>query len=94
MLRKAREQPRMERLGQPMIGWTVNLSTQTCGCRAFYKFGACVHLLASLKHANRKIAGWPGTERRFVDRRVKRSKPSTGAQRGRPARVSHALSVD
>ncbi|KAF1782667.1 hypothetical protein GQ600_11048 [Phytophthora cactorum] len=49
--------------------------TQTCGCRAFYKFGACVHLLASLKHANRKIAGWPGSERRFVDRRVKRSKP-------------------
>ncbi|KAG6945370.1 hypothetical protein JG687_00017341 [Phytophthora cactorum] len=85
---------RMERLGQPMIGWTVNLSTQTCGCRAFYKFGACVHLLASHKHANRKIAGWPGTKRRFVDRRVKRSKPSTGAQRGRPARVSHALSVD
>ncbi|KAF1791896.1 Zinc finger, SWIM-type [Phytophthora cactorum] len=85
---------RMERLGQPMIGWTVNLSTQTCGCRAFYKFGACVHLLASLKHANRKIAGWPGTKLWFVDRRVKRSKPSTGAQRGRPARVSHALSVD
>ncbi|KAF1774588.1 Zinc finger, SWIM-type [Phytophthora cactorum] len=82
---------RMERLGQPMIGWTVNLSTQTCGCRAFYKFGACVHLLASLKHANRKIAGWPGTKRRFVDRRVKRSKPSTGAQRGRPARVSQLL---
>ncbi|ETK76745.1 hypothetical protein L915_16915 [Phytophthora nicotianae] len=69
----------MERLGQPMLGWTVNLNSQTCRCRAFYRFGAC--MLAPLKRANWKIAGWPETERRFVDRRVKRSKLSTGAKK-------------
>ncbi|ETN18148.1 hypothetical protein PPTG_21530 [Phytophthora nicotianae INRA-310] len=53
---------RMERLGQPMLGWTVNLNSQTCRCRAFYRFGAC--MLAPLKRANWKIAGWPETERR------------------------------
>ncbi|ETP27147.1 hypothetical protein F441_00313, partial [Phytophthora nicotianae CJ01A1] len=34
---------RMEVAGQPEGGWNVDLSTNSCGCKYYFKFAVCIH---------------------------------------------------
>lgn len=67
---------------QPQDGWSVNVSTTTCGCTIANRNGFCVHLVAACAALHRAIYGRTVTER-FVDRWV----TSGGADVGRPRYV-------
>ncbi|ETI51446.1 hypothetical protein F443_05183 [Phytophthora nicotianae P1569] len=39
----------MEVAGQPEGGWNVDLSTNSCGCKYYFKFAICIHVLFALQ---------------------------------------------
>jgi hypothetical protein len=88
---------RMESEGQPDGGWSVDLGSMTCGCKYYFKFEVCIHLVFALqvKHytgmdgkrtlVNRSVAG----KRRRTTR-----KSSIRVPAGRPRTNGHALSIE
>lgn len=88
----ARNNRQMERLDQPNCGWLVDLQAQRCPCKSYYKYGYCVHLIAALRHKDMPIPGWKGSEKRFVNRRVRRKEGVSTV--GRESIVGHALSIE
>ncbi|ETI57361.1 hypothetical protein F443_00333 [Phytophthora nicotianae P1569] len=87
---------RMEVAGQPEGGWNVGLSTNSCGCKYYFKFAVCIHVLFALQ-----INSYTGLDgkRTLVNRSVsrKRRRPSITSVRvpaGRPLANRHALNME
>ncbi|OWY90785.1 hypothetical protein PHMEG_00040928, partial [Phytophthora megakarya] len=88
---------RMEVEGQPDGGWEGDVSAQTCGCKYYFKFAMCIHVLFALQ-----IKSYTGTDgkRTLVNRLVtrKRRRPRTTATSrvpaSRPRTNGHALSLE
>ncbi|KUF85221.1 hypothetical protein AM587_10001200 [Phytophthora nicotianae] len=94
---------RMEMEGQPDGGWSVDVTAMTCGCKYYFKFSICIHLLFALQV--KSYTGLDG-KRTLVNRTVARKRRRTrqatlhisGASSqvpaGRPRTNGHALSMD
>ncbi|ETP21745.1 hypothetical protein F441_04804 [Phytophthora nicotianae CJ01A1] len=87
---------RMEVAGQPESGWNVDLSTNSCGYKYYFKFAVCSHVLFALQ-----IKSYTGLDgkRTLVNRSMsrKRRRPSTTSVRvpaGRPLANQHALNME
>jgi hypothetical protein len=80
-------QARMEWEGQPDGDWFVNVDTNYCQSRYFFKFAMCTHLLFALAWLDRRMPWEPPAPRKFFNRSVSR------ASSGRPRQAGHALSM-
>ncbi|ETN23726.1 hypothetical protein PPTG_00257 [Phytophthora nicotianae INRA-310] len=62
---------RMEVAGQPEGGWNVDLSTNSCGCKYYFKFAVCIHVIFALQ-----IKSYTGLDgkRTLVNRSVSRKR--------------------
>jgi hypothetical protein len=72
---------------QPSVGWDVDVSDHTCGCRVWRKFETCAHLIAARDGLGIPVSAISPTRATFVDKRKKR-------KRGRPSRAGHALATE
>ncbi len=59
---------------QPSLGWLVDTDAKVCGCRYWFKYACCVHLLLALDHRQIAFPGKPQPEpnAKFVCRRKRR----------------------
>ncbi|ETL82328.1 hypothetical protein L917_17498 [Phytophthora nicotianae] len=87
---------RMEVFGQPEGGWHVDLSTNSCGWKYYFKFAICIHVRFALQIKNyTRLDGKRTLANRSVSKNRSRSDtPSARVPAGRPLVKRHALNTE
>jgi hypothetical protein len=78
---------RMEVESQPPDGWLVDIAQRWCGCRFWFKFGTCIHLIHALSISDRMTLSGKRTL-------VNRNASKKAVKRGRPRANGPALSLE